>query len=201
MVVRMIQLGPGMYSQQQGPCEDCRGKGEVINEKDKCKNCNGKKVVKEKKILEVSIDKGSPNGAQYPYHGEADEYPGVEAGDVIIICQEQPHKLFKRKGADIMLQKDITLLQAMTGVDFTIKHLDGSTLRIKNKPGEVIKPDEIKCVPDKGLPFHKTAYKTGNLYVIFKVTFPTSIPQKHLAQVTEALSMQKKPDEDMSDAS
>lgn len=103
MVVRMIQLGPGMYSQQQGPCEDCRGKGEVINEKDKCKNCNGKKVVKEKKILEVSIDKGSPNGAQYPYHGEADEYPGVEAGDVIIICQEQPHKLFKRKGADIML--------------------------------------------------------------------------------------------------
>lgn len=44
-------------------------------------------------------------------------------------------------------------------------------------------------------------YKTGNLYVIFKVNFPASIPQKHLAKVTEALSMQKAADMDMSDAS
>lgn len=42
-----------MYTQRTGPCEDCRGKGEQINEKDKCKNCNGKKVAKEKKILDV----------------------------------------------------------------------------------------------------------------------------------------------------
>lgn len=29
--------------------------GEVINPKDRCKKCEGKKVVKESKILEVSI--------------------------------------------------------------------------------------------------------------------------------------------------
>jgi len=46
-------LGPGMYTQRTGPCDDCGGSGEMINEKDKCKNCDGKKVVKEKKILEV----------------------------------------------------------------------------------------------------------------------------------------------------
>ena len=57
----------------------------MINEKDKCKICNGKKVVKEKKILDVEIDKGTPNNAQYPYHGEADEFPGQEPGDVIIV--------------------------------------------------------------------------------------------------------------------
>jgi len=33
----------------------------------------------------VTIDKGSPNGEKYVFHGEADEYPGVEAGDVIIV--------------------------------------------------------------------------------------------------------------------
>ena len=36
-------------------------------------------------------------------------YPGAEPGDVIIIVQEQPHKTFKRKGADILMEKEITL--------------------------------------------------------------------------------------------
>jgi len=85
IVTKMQMLGPGMYSQSQGPCDDCRGKGEIIDDKHKCKECNGKKVKKEKKLLEAEIDKGSPNGCQYVFHGEADEYPGTEAGDVIII--------------------------------------------------------------------------------------------------------------------
>ena len=76
IVMKMTMLGPGMYTQSQGPCEDCRGQGEVIDEKNKCKTCNGKKVCKEKKVLEAVIDKGTPNNYQYTFHGEADEYPG-----------------------------------------------------------------------------------------------------------------------------
>lgn len=125
MVTKMQMLGPGMYSQSSGPCDDCRGKGEVIDEKHKCKDCSGKKVKKEKKLLEAEIDKGSPNGYQYTFHGEADEYPGMEPGDVVIIVQELEHKVFKRKGADILMEKEISLHEALTGVDFTVTHLDG----------------------------------------------------------------------------
>ena len=85
VVTKMVQLGPGMYSQSQGPCDDCRGKGEVIDEAKKCQTCKGKKVTKEKKIIDASIDKGAPNNCQYTFHGEADEYPGQEPGDVIIV--------------------------------------------------------------------------------------------------------------------
>ena len=85
IVTKMQQLGPGMYTQSQGPCDDCRGKGEVVDDALKCKACNGKKVKKEKKIIDVAIDKGAPNNAQYTFHGEADEYPGMEAGDVVVI--------------------------------------------------------------------------------------------------------------------
>lgn len=132
MVTKMVQLGPGMYSQSSGPCDDCRGKGEVIDEKHKCKTCNGKKVCKEKKIIEAEVDKGSPDGYNYVFHGEADEYPGTEPGDVVIIIKEMPHKQFKRKGADLLIEKEISLLEALTGVDFVLTHLDGSKLRIKN---------------------------------------------------------------------
>jgi hypothetical protein len=30
------------------------------------------------------ILKGAPNGEKYVFHGEADEFPGIEAGDVVI---------------------------------------------------------------------------------------------------------------------
>ena len=192
MVTKMTQLGPGMYTQSQGPCEDCRGKGEVIDEANKCRTCNGKKVCKEKKILDANIDKGSPNNCQYTFHGEADEYPGQEPGDVVIVVQEQAHKLFKRKGADLLMEKKITLQEALTGVDFVFTHVSGEKIRIKNNPGEVIKPEDIKTVPDKGLPFHKKSFKFGNLFIIFKVTFPDSLNQTQVKAIEEALGPRTK---------
>jgi len=109
------------------------------------------------------------------FHGEADEFPGMEPGDVVIIVQEQPHQTFKRKGADLLLEKEITLAEALTGVDFVLTHLDGKKIRIKNKPGEVIKPDDIKTVENHGMPYHKQPYKFGNLFIVFKVKFPTTL--------------------------
>ena len=201
MVTRMQMIGPGMYSQSQGPCDECRGKGEIIDEKNKCKTCNGKKVVKEKKILEANIDKGTPNNYQYTFHGEADEFPGMEPGDVIIVAQEQPHKRFKRKGADLLMEKQITLLEALTGVDFVITHLDGSKVRIQNEPGEVIKPDDLKTCQGKGLPFHKRAYENGNLYIIFKVSFPDKLNLKQIGHINDAFDEMKKAKDDDMEAS
>ena len=86
-----------------------------------------------------------------------------------------------------MFEHKITLTEALTGVNFVITHLDGSKIRIKNNPGEVIKPDDLKTVAEKGLPFHKQPYKFGNLFVMFKVTFPDSIPIDKLPFLIKAL--------------
>jgi DnaJ-class molecular chaperone len=58
----MMQLGPGMYSQRTGPCDECNGQGESIDPSKKCKTCNGKKIKSEKKVLKVEVDKGAPHG-------------------------------------------------------------------------------------------------------------------------------------------
>lgn len=57
--IKVQQIGPGMIQQIQSVCPDCQGQGEKFNSKDRCKNCNGHKVERKKKILEVSIDKGT----------------------------------------------------------------------------------------------------------------------------------------------
>lgn len=93
-----------------------------------------------------------------------------------------------RKGADLAMDKEITLLEALTGVDFVITHLDGKKIRIANRPGEVIKPEDIKTIENHGMPCHKKTYNQGNLFVHFKIKFPTSIDTKSLGLVQEALS-------------
>lgn len=197
MKTTMTMVGPGMYSQRTGPCDDCGGQGQTIDEKNRCKECNGKKTTKERKIINVEVDKGAPNGERYVFHGEADQHPDIEAGDVVIQVQEQPHKTFKRKGADLLYEKEITLLQALTGVDFVLTHLDGRKIRVKNEPGQVIKPEDIKTVEGFGMPFHKTSYRFGNLFVLFKIKFPDHLEPEQVAGIKEALATQKPKDTDM----
>lgn len=47
--------------------------GETINEKDRCPQCNGEKVLPDKKMLEVVVEKGMQNGQRITFQGEADE--------------------------------------------------------------------------------------------------------------------------------
>jgi len=145
--------------------------------------CNGKKVVKEKKVLEATVDKGAPHGEKYIFHGESDQHPDKEPGDVVIVVNEQPHKMFKRKGADLLIEKEIPLLESLTGCDFVIDFLDGSKFRIKSKPGQVIKPDQLMTIEDKGLPFHKNPYKFGNLFVLFKIKFPENLDDPAISAI------------------
>jgi DnaJ-class molecular chaperone len=83
-----------MYSQRTGPCDECDGKGQSMDPSKLCKTCSGKKIKKESKVLKVEIDKGSPNGERYTVHGEGDQVPDVEPGDVIVQIREKKHKTF-----------------------------------------------------------------------------------------------------------
>lgn len=62
-----------MYQQMQHPCDECKGSGESIRDKDRCSQCKGEKVVKEKKVMNVIVDKGMKNRQKITYVGEADE--------------------------------------------------------------------------------------------------------------------------------
>ncbi len=75
--VRIQQLGPGMMQQIQSMCGECQGQGERIDPKLRCKRCSGRKVVRERKILEVSVDKGMEDGQKITFSGEGDQVRGT----------------------------------------------------------------------------------------------------------------------------
>lgn len=167
------QMGP-MIQQMQSPCNECRGEGEIIKEKDRCRTCEGKKVVNEKKVLEVPIDPGMQAGQKIRFAGEADQSPGVQAGDLIVVIAEKEHAFFKRSGNDLQCQLKIELLTALAGGPVHIRHLDDRILTAEIAPGQVIRPDEIKTIHGEGMPQHKRPFNRGDLYIQFAIVFPKS---------------------------
>lgn len=185
--VRMQQIAPGFVQQSQIHCNECNGEGEKIDPKDRCVECNGKKVTRDRKILEVHIDKGMKDGQKILFNGEGDQEPGLEAGDVIIVLDEQPHESFVRKGHDLMMRMDILLVESLCGFQKTIRTLDNRTLLITSLPGQVIKYGDTKMIQNEGMPAYKNPLHKGSLIVQFVVEFPD--PKKLTPQ--RILSLEK----------
>lgn len=171
----IIQRIPMGLMQQIINCEECNGTGTKILEKDKCKLCKGEKSVQQTKVLEVNIDKGVTDGKVYIFEGESDQLPNLLPGDVFIDIQVEQHPRFTRKGADLIYKAQITLVQALTGYEIVIEHLDKRKMKIYNKPQDIITPGILKTVKNQGLPFFEQPYKYGNLYLDFDFIFPTCI--------------------------
>ena len=70
----------------------------------------------------------------------ADEHPDADAGDVVFVLKQQEHADFKRKGADLFIERKISLVEALCGFTMELTHLDGRKLLIKTQPGEIVKP-------------------------------------------------------------
>jgi len=173
MQVRIQRMGP-MIQQIQSACGECRGEGESWASKDKCKGkCGGKKVHKEKEILEVHIDKGMQDGHRIPFRGMADEEPGVETGDVVMILRTADHEVFERKGNDLFMKMKISLNEALTGFSRTVKTLDGRDIAVTSIAGDFVKHEGIKVAQGEGMPIHRNPFEKGNLIIQFAVEYPT----------------------------
>lgn len=160
MQVRIQRMGP-MIQQVQSACPECRGEGETW------------KREKEKKILEVHIDKGMPDGHRIPFRGMADEEPGVETGDIIMVLRTADHDVFERKGNDLVMKMKISLSEALTGFTRKVTTLDNREIALTSLPGEFVQHEGIKVAQGEGMPIHKNPFEKGNLIIQFSVEYPS----------------------------
>ena len=166
VVVELRRIALGMVQQMQRACPHCDGEGYICNKR------------KERKLLEIFIEKGMRHNEKVVFRGAADEKPNMEPGNINFIVQEQAHEVFKRKGADLLITKTLSLNEALCGFAWKVTHLDGRQVVIESKPGEVIQAEAprgkpfCKIVPNEGMPSRGNPFVRGNLYVLFQVKFP-----------------------------
>lgn len=132
--IQVIRRGP-MIQQFQAPCDSCGGQGKTFRMKP------------ERRVLEVHVQKGAPSNHRVVFRGMADEHADADAGDVVFILKEQEHQVFKRRGADLYIERNIALVEALCGFSLEVEHLDGRKLLVKTAPGEIIKPRNVGFDP------------------------------------------------------
>ena len=120
MILKQMRMGP-MIQQIQSNCDKCNGEGSTY------------KSEKVKEIIEIIIPKGVPNNHRIILYEKGDDILNGETGDVHIILKELPHQIFKRSGFDLVMNKDISLYEALSGFNMIIEHLDNRKLLIKNR--------------------------------------------------------------------
>jgi DnaJ family protein A protein 1 len=82
---------------------------------------------------------------------------------------------------------DLELVEALCGFQKTIETLDQRQLVITHIPGEVMKPGEIKCIMNEGMPISGDPHHRGKLIIQFNVNFPKSIPAELVAKLETCL--------------
>jgi DnaJ family protein A protein 2 len=129
----------------------------------------------ERKMLEVFIEKGMKHGQRITFENAGDELPGQLPGDVVFIVQQKEHAVFHRKGSDLIMKKEISLVEALTGTAFVVNHLDGRKVFVSSKPGEVIGHESVREVPEEGMPVYGHSHVKGSLFVHFEIKWPESL--------------------------
>jgi len=176
VVLTRREVMPGSYMQMQRTCPDCNGAGATVPPGAVCNDCRGAGILQQQVHLAVKVPPGAPNQFRTVFKGKADEAPDMEAGDIIVEVREKPHTTFKRLGDNLLADRRVSLLDALTGVRFRLRHLDGTDIEISCPPGEVVRPGEIWTIKARGMPSPKRPGSRGDLLVRFEVDFPAKLP-------------------------
>ena len=151
-------------------CPDCGGTGRVIT--NRCTNCSGRGYERKKIKKTIPVPAGVDNGTQIRLSGEGQ--PGTNGGprgNLYIEIKVKPHKFFRRRNDDVLLDMNINLAQAALGAEVKVPTLGGDeklTIPAGTQPGKVFK------LRHKGIP-HLRSKGKGDQLVIINIDIPTRL--------------------------
>lgn len=122
--------GHGEVRRQQGfftvssTCPKCNGSGQMI--KDPCGKCHGQGKYKKKVDLQVKVPAGIDQGQRLKLSNEGDAGSnGGPNGDLYVVINILPHKIFERDEFDVHCTVPISFSQAALGTEIEVPTLSG----------------------------------------------------------------------------
>ena len=160
-------------------CPQCQGSGIYI--KNKCKACNGKKLKHVNAPVKVSIPAGIDDGMKIKINeeGESGLYGG-EKGDLYILINILPHKIFKRQEANILCDVPITCIQAILGCKIEIPTITG---KVEMKIPKGTQPGTIFRLKEKGIPSLRKGHLKGDQLVRIQIEIPRNLNEKQESHI------------------
>ena len=132
---------------------------------------NSNKVFEHETIY-VSVPKGMDEGELIVLKDKGHVVNENCKGDIKIVVKIENNTNFQRQGLDLILQKTISIKEALCGFTFDLKYITGKNYTINNNAGNIIPNGYKKIIPNMG--FSRDEH-TGNLIIIFDVKFPEKL--------------------------
>ncbi len=163
----------GSFTQVKA-CERCSGTGQIPRKT--CDHCRGLGRVKSDKTIAVHIRSGVDDGQLIKVKGagEAGER-GAEAGDLYIRVRLKPHPVFDRRGENLSIRQEISLLELLRNKKLEIPTISGNHLNIEIPAGFDLR--HPLRIPGEGMPRHD-GHGRGNLFVELELKLPRKISTK-----------------------
>ena len=144
---------------------------------------NGIKV-HEKETIYVTIPQGIDDNEMIILRDKGNVINENVKGDVKIFVKITNDTEFKRAGLDLVLEKNITLKDALCGFTFDIKYLNGKNYTLNNNKGNIIPPEYRKLYPGMGL---VRGEHKGNMIIHFHIEFPVNLTEEQIVKLAEIL--------------
>jgi DnaJ-class molecular chaperone len=134
----------------------------------------------ENETVYVTVPKGIDDGEIIVLREKGNVVREDCKGDIKIFIKIENDTEFKRSGLDLLLEKTITVKEALCGFSFELKYITGKTYTITNNSGNIISHGYRKLIPNMG--FSREQHN-GNLIIIFTVKFPEKLTDEVMDQL------------------
>ena len=169
------------FIQIRQTCPSCDGRGSQIQHR--CPTCRGTGHTRQKSPISITVPPGIEEGHVERIHGQGEVSPnGGPPGDLVVVIHIKPHKMFERRGDDLLVGVTVSYRQAVMGDTVDLPTITGETVVLKIPPGT--QPSSRLRVRNQGLP-RIDGYGKGNMVVQVQVAVPgkiTTEQEQHLKQ-------------------
>jgi DnaJ-class molecular chaperone len=114
-------------------------------------------------------------------------------GDLVFVLEQQQHPTFRRVRDALIMEKTISLCEALCGTSFQVTTLDGRVLDVCSDG--VITPGSWACVRGEGMPVYGRSTNgrstKGDMYIHFTVEFPKEVQRDAFLQAFDAPSIER----------
>lgn len=161
-------------------CDKCHGEGKIVESP--CEKCSGKGTIKKTRKIEINIPAGIDNGQAISLRGEGDVgRKGGPTGDLFVVVNVAPHKIFKRKGFNIYEEVKVPFTKMVLGGEIKVPTLEG--LYSFNIP-EGTQDSAVFKIKEKGIP-NINGRGRGDLEFTVKVDIPKKLTDRQREILTE----------------
>ncbi len=174
----------GFFSLRQ-PCPRCNGRGKTIPSP--CRSCDGGGLAMKSIDVEVKIPPGVDDGTQLKLRDQGEpSTEGGPRGDLYCVISVKEHKVFTRKGRDLLVDCHLTPAEAALGCEKQVPTLEKPTRLEIPKGGQ---PGDVLKIRGMGVPEVGRTTTPGDILVKLVVEIPKRVSGREKELYEELLKI------------